>query len=110
MTFSERIIAEKQDAFEIGLRIGRQQMIDFLQLALQKKGFGEKRIWELLMEVQALNDEFRPAFDVKHPECDPCRDRLDRAIAQNCGKEHPLIPFAERYEDLKQVVYGRKKQ
>lgn len=109
MTFAERIIAEKQDAFEIGLRIGRQQMIDFLQLALQKKGFGEKRIWEVLMEVQALNDEFRPAFDVRHPECDPCRDRLDRALSQNCGKEHPLIPFAVRYEDLKQVQYGRKR-
>ena len=109
MNYLQKIAAEKENAFEIGLRIGRQQCIDFLQLALQgKHGFGEKRMWELLMEIQALNDEFKPAFNVKHDECDYYRERLDRALSQNCGKEHPLVPFAERYEDLKQVVYGRK--
>ena len=111
MTLVERMAAEKQAAFDIGLRIGRQQSIDFMQLALQnKQGFGEKRMWELLMEMKDLYDEFWPAFDVKHPECDVFREHLDRALAQNCGKEHPLIPFAERYEDLKQVSYGRKKK
>ncbi len=109
MTYLERQTAEKQAAFDIGLRIGRQQSIDLMQLALQsKQGFGEKRIWELLMVMKDLFEEFRPAFDVKHPECDVYREHLDRALSQNCGKEHPLIPFAERYEDLKQVKYGGK--
>ena len=111
MTLVERMAAEKQAAFDIGLRIGRQQSIDLLQLALQsKQGFGEKRMWEVLQEMSALYDEFSTAFDVKNPECDYYRERLDRALEQNCGKEHPLIPFKERYEDLKQVTYGRKKR
>lgn len=111
MTLVERMAAEKQAAFDIGLRIGRQQTIDLLQLALQtKQGFGEKRMWELLIEMKDLFEQFHPAFDIKHPECDVFREHLDRALAQNCGKEHPLVPFAERYEDLKQVSYGRKKR
>lgn len=111
MTLVERMVAEKQAAFDIGLRIGRQQSIDFLQIALQVlHGFGEKRQAEVLEEMKNLYDKFWPAFDVKHPECDVFREHLDRALAQNCGKEHPLIPFAERYEDLKQVSYGRKKR
>lgn len=111
MTLIEKMNAEKQLAFDIGLRIGRQQSIDLMQLALQsKQGFGEKRMWEVLQEMATLYDEFHPAFDVKHPECDYYREMLDRALAQNCGKEHPLIPFHERYEDLKQVRYGGKKK
>ena len=111
MTLMERMAAEKQAAFDIGLRVGRQQSIDFMQLALQsQQGCGGRRTWELLTEMKDLYDEFWPAFDVKHPECDVCREHLDRALAQNCGKEHPLIPFAERYEDLKQVSYGGKKK
>ena len=111
MTLVERMAAEKQAAFDIGLRIGRQQSIDFMQLALQiTQGFGEKRMAEVLDKMSKLYDEFWPAFDVRHEECDVCREHLDRALAQNCGKEHPLIPFAERYEDLKQVRYGGKKR
>ena len=111
MNFAQKIAFEKQTAFDIGQRIGRQQTIDLLQLALQSKhGFGEKRLWELLMEMKDLFEQFHPAFDIKHPECDVYREHLDRALSQNCGKEHSLVPFAERYEDLKQVSYGRKKR
>lgn len=111
MTFLERIEQEKQAAFEAAQRISRQKMTDFLQIALHNRyGFGEQRIWEVLMDIVALFEEFQPAFDVRHPECDWYRERLDRLLSQNCGKEHPLIPFAERYEDLKQVRYGGKKR
>ena len=111
MNLVERMALEKQTAFDVGLRIGRQQCIDLMQIALQvKHGFAEKRLWDLLDEMRKLFEEFHPAFDVKHPECDWYRDRLDRALSQSCGKEHPLIPFAERYEDLKQVRYGGKKR
>ena len=110
MNYLQKIHAEKENAFDIGLRIGRQQVIDFLQLALQKHGFGEKRMLEVMMDIQALHEEFKPAFNVKYDECDYYRDRLDRALAQSCGEAHPLIPFAERYEDLKQVNYGRRKR
>lgn len=108
MTLVERMAAEKQAAFDVGLSVGRQQTVDFIQLALQKRGYGEKRIWEILMDMKALYDEFWPAFDVKNPECDYYREQLDRALSQNCGKEHPLVPFKERYEYLKEVKYGRK--
>ena len=110
MNLMERHAAEVQAAFDIGLRVGRQQGIDMMQLSLQRKhGFAEKRMWELLMDIRELYEYFRPAFDVKHPECDYYRELLDRALSQNCGKEHPLIPFPERYEDLKQVHYRGKR-
>ena len=111
MNFSQKLAADRQAVFEAGLYIGRQQSIDMMQLVLQSKhGFAEKRMWELLMEMKELIEEFDPAFDTKHPECDYYRERLDRALSQNCGKDHPLIPFDERYEYLKKVNYGRKKK
>ena len=105
MTLVERMAAEKQAAFDVGLSVGRQQTVDFIQLALQKRGYGEKRIWEILMDMKALYDEFWPAFEVRHPECDYYRELLDRCLGQNCGKEHPLVPFKERYEYLRDVNY-----
>jgi len=110
MNLLQRHEAEKQAAFDVGQCVGRQQVIDMVQLALQKRGYGEKRLWEILMDMKALYDEFWPAFDVKHPECDCYRERLDRCLSQNCGKEHPLVPFKERYEYLKQVNYGGRRR
>ena len=111
MNYAQRHKATIQTAFDIGLSIGRQQNIDMLQIALHKlHGMGEKRIWELLMEMKDLFDYFSPAFDVKDPECDYYRELLDRALSENCGKEHPLIPFNERYEYLKQVNYRGKRK
>ena len=108
MTFAQQIAAEKQVAFDVGQRVGRQQVVDFIQLAMQMRGYGEKRMWEILQDMSKLYDEYWPAFDVKHPECDYYREQLDRALSQNCGKEHPLVPFKERYEYLRAVKYGRK--
>ncbi len=110
MTLVQRMAAEKQAAFDIGLQIGRQQTIDFMQIALRTKhGIGEKRMWEMLQTIKSLYDEFWPAFDVKHTECDYYQERLDRALGESCGKEHPLVPFNERYEYMKQVRYGGKR-
>lgn len=109
MNYAQRQAAERREAFEIGLCIGKQQIIDYLQIALRTKhGMGEKRLWELLQDIKALYDEFFPAFDVRHPECDYYRERLDRALNESCGKEHPLVPFNKRYEYMKQVQYGRR--
>ena len=111
MTFAQQIALEKQTAFDIGMKVGRQQTIDMLQIALRKEhGWGEKRLYDLLMNMKELVEYFWPAFDVKDDECDYYRELLDRAIAENCGKEHPLIPFDERYEYLKKVNYRGKKR
>lgn len=111
MNYAQKMQIERQTVFDIGMSVGRQQTIDMLQIALRKEhGWGEKRIYELLMEMKRLIDYFWPAFDVKDPECDYYRELLDRAISENCGKEHPLIPFDDRYEYLKKVNYGGKKK
>ena len=68
---------------------------------------GEKRLWDLLQEIKSLYDEFWPAFDVQHPECDYYRELLDRAIGAFCPEDQ-LIPFDERFDELKKVRYDRK--
>ena len=110
-TFLQRIEMEKKAVFDVSGRVNRQKMMDFFQIALHRRhGFGEKRLWELLMDIKELFEYFAPAFDVRHPECDVRREHLDRALGECCGKEHPLIPYDERYEDLKKVDYGGKKR
>ena len=111
MTFAQQIALEKQTAFDVGMSVGRQQTIDMLQIALNREhGFGEKRLHELLMSMKELVDYFFTAFDVKDDECDWYREQLDQALSVSCGKEHPLIPFDERYEYLKKVNYRGKKR
>lgn len=110
-TFLQRIEMEKAVAADLSGRINRQKLTDYFQIALHRRhGFGEKRLWELLMDIKELFEYFAPAFDVRHPECDVRREHLDRALGECCGKEHPLIPFDERYDYLKKVDYGRKQR
>ena len=90
-------------------RVAQQEMVDVFCIALhQVAGMGEKRLQEVIAKVQELQKVFAPAFDTRHPECDYYRELMDRAISEVCSEEHPLIPFEERYDELKKVRYDRR--
>lgn len=101
----------EQDVFDAGLRIGRQQMCDYITLALRdqaimgKDTFSGKRILKVLNAVNALVKEFYPAFD-KCDEADYYQEKLDRLLQEAYGNElEKFFSFHKRYEIVKQFDY-----
>ena len=104
--------AREQEVFDAGLRIGRQQMCDFITLALRepdvmrKDTFSGKRIVAVLQEVKRKMEEFSPAFE-KCDEADYYQEKLDRLLREAYGDEidDGFFAFHDRYECVKKFDY-----
>lgn len=106
--------AREQAVFDAGMRIGRQQMCDYITLALRnpevmnKDTFAGKRIVLVLNEVKRLMEEFSPAFE-KCDEADYYQEKLDCALREAYGDEirDGFFSFNERYEAVKKFDYTK---
>lgn len=104
--------AREQEVFDAGLRIGRQQMCDYLTLALRdpetmgKDTFSGKRIIKVINKINDLMCKFSIAFD-KSDEADYYQEKLDCAIREAYGDEirDGFFSFCERYEEVKKFDY-----
>lgn len=114
--FLERRRQREQEVFDAGLRIGRQQMCDFITLALRepdvmrKDTFSGKRIVLVLQEVKKKMEEFSPAFE-KSDEADYYQEKLDRLLREAYGDEidDGFFAFHDRYECVKKFDYTKGK-
>ena len=110
--FLSRQRKRDQEVFDAGLRIGRQQMCDYITLALRdpavmvKDTFGGKRIVSVLRAVSKLMDEFSPAFE-KCDEADYYQEKLDRMLREAYGDEikEGFFSFHDRYDCVKKQDY-----
>ena len=104
--------ARDQAVFDAGIRIGRQQMCDYITLALRnpavmkKDTFAGKRVVAVLNEVKRLMEEFSPAFE-KCDEADYYQEKLDMLLREAYGDEiqEGFFSFDERYEAVKKFDY-----
>lgn len=100
-----------QLVFDIGVKFGRQQILDYLSLALRdpevmgKNTFSGKRILKVLNRIEELMAEFSPAFE-KHDEADYYQAMLDKLLRQAYGDEirEGFYGFSDRY-DVKKFDY-----
>ena len=114
--FLARQRKREQEVFDAGLRIGRQQMCDFITLALRepdvmrKDTFSGKRIVAVLQEVKRKMEEFSPAFE-KCDEADYYQEKLDRLLREAYGDEidDGFFDFHDRYECVKKFDYNTRK-
>ena len=110
--FLARQRQREQEVFDAGMRIGRQQMCDYITLALRnpavmkKDIFSGKRILVVLQEVKRLMEEFSPAFD-KCDEADYYQEKLDMLLREAYGEEieEGFFAFHDRYECVKKQDY-----
>lgn len=110
--FLARRAAREQECFNAGARMGRQQMCDFITLALRdpdtmgKDTFSGKRIVRVMQRVNRLLDEFYPAFE-QGPEADYYQEMLDKQLREAYGEEirEGFFGFHERYEIFKKFDY-----
>lgn len=94
--------------------LAKQYMMDTVQITLHKcAGWGYDRQMQFLKDWETIRAEYRAALDPKDPEADVAQEHLDRAISEILAGRCELIPFGERYPDLKKLSYepkgGRRK-
>ena len=79
-------------------RYTRQQMLDFVTIALGRMGYGEKRLKDFEQTLSAVYMEFAEAFsdDLKDDkECVYTKKCLDRELQRYCGSS--FEPYEKRY-------------
>lgn len=102
---------EREDAaLAAGIRIGVQYAIDTLNISLHEAdGWGYDRQMRL-MEIWRDNRQYyKKALDFREVEADVFRDKLDKGLVTVIGGKSKLIPFRERYPDLKPIRYDRRR-
>lgn len=88
----------------------KQYMVDTLLITMNKQfGWGFDRLMRLMDEWEKNRDEYRKALDpIKNKEADVAQSHMDQAISTIINGRMPLIPFEERYPDLKPVIYDKR--
>ena len=105
IAFAEQFAKAKVDAAQ---RLTSQYMIDTLQMAIhQTEGWGYDRIMRLTEAWVQTQKEYTPALNSNDPAADVMQEHMDRVMAQIINGKAELIPFPDRYPDLKKIKYGR---
>ena len=106
IAFAEQFAQAKVEAAQ---RLTSQYMTDTLQMALhQTEGWGYERIMRVTHEWMETQREYRPALNCKDPEADVRQVHMDRVLAEIIRDRMTLIPFPDRYHELRRVTYGRQ--
>ena len=91
-------------------RVTQQLMMDTLQIVLHNElGFGYERIMRITKAWGCEYNHYHDVFNVKHAEADVLRVHLDRELADILKGNQDLIPFEERYPEIKEIAYGKGK-
>ena len=86
--------------------LSKQYMVDTLQITMHKVfGWGYDRQKLLEDAWEKTREEYRNALDPKNPEADVAQEHMDRALLDLIQEKQKLIPFYERYPDLKKIKY-----
>lgn len=103
----ERIV--RQEYMSATERVTRQLMLDTLQVTLHREfGFGYDGIKRLTDAWSACYNQFHDALD-GGVEADYWQEKLDSLLRDVLKDHQPLIPFRERYPEIREVSYGGRK-
>lgn len=99
----------RQSYMQAAERITQQLMLDTLQITLNEEfGFGYDRIKKLTDAWGKTYNTFHDALN-GGPEADYYQEKLDGLLRELLKDRQPLIPFRERYPEIKEITYGRRK-
>lgn len=91
-------------------QITRQLMQDTLQITLHNEfGFGYERIKNLTDAWNECYLTYHAALE-RGAEQDVFQEHLDRELQDVVKDKQALIPFSERYPDIKKISYAPKKR
>lgn len=105
--------ALNQALLDIGIESGKQQIVDYLTIALRDPKvvgsdiFGKERILKVFAAIEALDKEFADAYTVK-AEADYLQEKLDAKLREVYGDE--LLPFVVRQPHVRQPGYQKARK
>ena len=106
--FMTKQLAMRQALIDATERVTQQLMMDTLQIVLHNElGFGYDRIMRITKAWGCEYNHYHDVFNVKHAEADVLRVHLDRELADILKGHQDLIPFEERYPEIKEIAYGK---
>lgn len=107
--YLQRRNAELDAAFNAGAAMALQFATDTLQITIyQKNGWGFDRVMRLTKDWGDTQREYKPALNCKDAAADVCQEHMDRVLAEIIRDRMTLIPFPDRYHELRKVTYGRQ--
>lgn len=107
-SYLQRREAQLDAVFWAGAAMAAQFAVDTLQMTMhQQEGWGYDRIMRVTHAWMETQREYRPALNCKDPAADVMQVHMDRVLAQIINGKAELIPFPDRYKDLKKIKYGR---
>ena len=104
----------KQSAYLIQQREARRRLVQAAervtqQLMLhQEFGFGYDRIKRLTDAWSQTYNQFHDALD-GGTEADYWQEKLDRLLLDLLRDHQALIPFGERYPEIREITYGPRR-
>ena len=111
--FLEKQEKEKKFYLDVGVRFGRQQILDMISLVLRdpeimgKDTFGKDRLLKVIKGIDKYIDKYQPAWERKE-DTDYYRSKLDDALADAYGPGlHDT--FMKRYEYSPEFDYVKGK-
>ena len=106
--FMAKQLAMRQALIDATERGTQQLMMDTLQIVLHNElGFGYDRIMRITKAWGSEYNHYHDVFNVKHAEADVLRVHLDRELADILKGHQDLIPFEERYPEIKEIAYKK---
>ena len=101
-------LAMRQALIDATERVTQQLMMDTLQIVLHNDlGFGYDRIMRITKAWGSEYNHYHDVFNVKHAEADVLRVHLDRELTDILKGHQDLIPFEERYPEIKEITYKK---
>ena len=101
-------LAMRQALMDATERVTQQLMMDTLQIVLHNElGFGYERIMRITKAWGSEYNHYHDALNIKHAEADVLRVHLDRELADILKDRQDLIPFEERYPEIKEIAYKK---
>ena len=106
--FMAKQLAMRQALIDATERVTQQLMMDTLQIVLHSElGFGYDRIMRITKAWGSEYNHYHDALNAKHAEADVLRVHLDRELADILKGHQDLIPFEERYQEIKEIAYKK---
>lgn len=111
--YLEKKQAREQALLDIGVKCGKQQIVDYITCVLRnptyvgKDIFGRERLDLIMAGLEAYDKKYAGAYTTDK-EADVKQEHLDKELREAYGDE--LVPFAERQPYVVQINYNKAKK
>ena len=95
------------EMLNVGRRHGEQYAVDCFMIALHRKGWGYKRIKDLLVSLTEISDYYAASMDSHNPEQDIYRERMDNELRDIVKDNQQFYTHEERYPLVKSASYEK---